>query len=152
MMQFHSCSLHLNTDMLDKELQFWTTSPHFLLVATIDQSVVGLVSIQKKSESVSELNRLSVLSSVRGLGLGKALVEAAIKRSVEVGFKNVYLETTDVQQSAIRIYEKVGFKLTGYFVASIGLPIYVPHLFHGILVRKYVYQPQWFLKNVRFLC
>jgi ribosomal protein S18 acetylase RimI-like enzyme len=138
-MQFLSCSLHLNTDLLDKEMQYWTTPPHFLLVATIDQSVVGLVSIQKKSELVSELNRLSVSSSARGLGLGKALVEAAIKQSLKVGFKNVYLETSDVQQSAIRIYEKVGFKLTGCYVTSNGLQIYVPHLFHGILIRKYLY-------------
>ena len=54
---------HLNTDLQDKEMKFWTTPPHFLLVATLEDQVVGMVSIQTKSENTSELNRLSVLIS-----------------------------------------------------------------------------------------
>jgi hypothetical protein len=46
---------------------YWTTPPNFFLVATIDDDeVVGCVSIQKKDDTVSELNRLSVASKTRG--------------------------------------------------------------------------------------
>jgi hypothetical protein len=51
----------LDSDLSDKELTFWTTPPHFMLVATYNNSnnvdgsnkdiVVGMVAIQKREES-----------------------------------------------------------------------------------------------------
>ena len=123
-------------------MKFWTTPPHFMLVATVDNNeVAGMVSIQKtKSATTSELNRLSVTASNRGLGIGRALVLAAIKKSEELGFKNVYLETSDVQSGASRLYESIGFKLVGLYVADVGVPFYVPYIYHGIYIRKYLYE------------
>ena len=123
-------------------MKFWTTPPHFMLVATVDNNeVAGMVSIQKtKSATTSELNRLSVTASNRGLGIGRALVLAAIRKSEALGFKNVYLETSDVQSGASRLYESIGFKLVGLYVADVGVPFYVPCIYHGIYIRKYLYE------------
>ena len=128
-------------------MKFWTTPPHFMLVATTDDDneVVGMVAIQKtKTETTSELNRLSVSASKRGSGIGRALVLAAIKKSQDLGFKNVYLETSDVQAGASRLYERIGFKLVGvYVVASdVNVPFHVPYIFHGIYIRKYLYKSE----------
>jgi hypothetical protein len=49
--------------MKDKDMTFWTTPPHFLLVivGVSDSSrILGIVSMQKKSDDTAELNRLSV--------------------------------------------------------------------------------------------
>jgi hypothetical protein len=37
--------------MKDEEMTFWTTSPHFLLVATYGDVVVGMVAIQRREET-----------------------------------------------------------------------------------------------------
>ncbi len=115
-----------------------------------------------------------------GLGIGTSLVKAAIERSKELGYKSVYLETSDVQvfitttisqkagpfqtsyifrqfktvqliddrfvemkqESAMRIYERVGFELVGSYMDDTGFPIPVPQVFHGILVIKYMHHMQ----------
>ena len=101
--------------MKDGEMIFWTTRPHFMLVIVDEDSskILGLVSMQKKSEDTAELNRLSVRSEARGLGIGRKLVEALIEESRKSGFKKVYLETSDPQKAAVRLYERIGFKNIG---------------------------------------
>ena len=42
---------HLESDMKDEEMTFWTTLPHFLLVATYGDVVVGMVAIQRREET-----------------------------------------------------------------------------------------------------
>ncbi len=81
-----------------------------MLVATINGSVVGMVATQKKSDTVCELNRLSVRPKVNGLGIGSALVEAAVEQAAKAGYHGVYLSTSDIHKTAIRIYERIGFK------------------------------------------
>ena len=130
-------SLHLKTDLLDREMKFWTTPPHFLLVATLNNSVVGIISIQKKTETISELNRLSVSSNFRGLGIAKALTEATLAKCKELGFKSVYLETSDIQVVASKLYEKYGFKLLSCYVPDVGYWLPIPQIFHGIPIRQY---------------
>ena len=37
--------------MKDEGMTFWTTSPHFLLVATYNDAVVGIVAIQQREKT-----------------------------------------------------------------------------------------------------
>ena len=103
----------------------------------MNNSVVGMISIQKKSETVCELNRLSVSSAFRGLGIAKALIQATLDKSKELGFKSVYLETSDAQAAASKLYEKFGFKLLDCYVPDPGYWLTLPNVFHAILIRKY---------------
>ena len=133
----------MNTDMKDRELKYWTTPPHFLLVIVdLDSSnILGTVSMQKKSEDTAELNRLSVRPDVRGRGIGRKLLEAFIAEVTKSGFKWIYLDTTDPQKDAVKLYEKMGFKKTeecGIIHHGIGLTI--PNCFHGVSVNKYLYK------------
>ena len=125
--------------MKDLEMEFWTTCPNFLLVATRDNDVVGIVAIRKKADKLAELNRFSVAPEARGLGVGKALVEAAISRSRQLGYGSIYLATGQVRKTAMRLYERVGFKLIGEYSGKISFFIPVPSSFHGIAVREYLY-------------
>merc|ERR1711953_1406653 len=66
---------HLNSDMRDKELSYWTcrgvqTAGFF--VATIDDEVVGTVSYTKEDDHL-EINRLSVDNNHRKSGIAAAL-------------------------------------------------------------------------------
>jgi len=82
--------------MKDRELSFWTTEPNCFLVASdvkTDQ-ILGIVSMQKKSDEVMELNRLSVQSQIRGLGIGRKLVDGIIEEARNSGYKQVSISTT----------------------------------------------------------
>jgi len=48
---------------------------------------------------------------VRGLGLGRRLVEECIKFARLKGYKKITLWTNDILTTARHIYEKTGFKL-----------------------------------------
>lgn len=140
---------HLDTDLNDVELTFWTKPPHFFLVATYNSNnesdnnndvVVGMVAIQSNEESVAELNRLSVHSPIRGLGIGSTLVDAALKRCKSLGFKSVYLETASCSGPAVNIYKRAGFEHIGSYNHDIKLFNFaVPRLFHFFSVNKYIH-------------
>ena len=127
--------------MKDGEMIFWTTRPHFMLVIVDEDSskILGLVSMQKKSEDTAELNRLSVRSEARGLGIGRKLVEAFIEESRKSGFKKVYLETSDPQKAAVRLYERIGFKNIGTDGIGHVIGPYIPSCVHGVHVVKFIY-------------
>lgn len=57
-----------------------------------------------------ELVKMYLLSSSRGKGIGRLLLEKCIETAKEMGYKKMYLETTHELNSAISMYEKFGFK------------------------------------------
>ncbi|KAK2812186.1 hypothetical protein FQN50_001544 [Emmonsiellopsis sp. PD_5] len=58
----------------------------------------------------SELKRLYVTPSARGLGVGKALVNAMLMVAREKGYGQVYLDTLLSMKEAIRMYKGMGFE------------------------------------------
>lgn len=76
----------------------------------------GCVGIKGLSETACEIKRLYVLSGVRGAGLGRALVRAAIDQARAMGYVEMVLiavrRTTDTAQ---RIYREFGFEVTPQF-------------------------------------
>jgi ribosomal protein S18 acetylase RimI-like enzyme len=55
---------------------------------------------------------MSVHKSARGLGIAQCLVQHAITHSKAQGFQTLFLTTTNAQQPAIRLYLKMGWKVT----------------------------------------
>jgi ribosomal protein S18 acetylase RimI-like enzyme len=129
---------HLRTDMKDPELKYWTNPPNGFIVATKKSTdeIIGCVSYQKISESTVELNRLSVQSDARGLGIGQKLVQAVIKDAKDQGYKNVYLETSDAQIGAWQLYEKLGF----IKLMKENSPVDNWTFIHGVIVFAYNYE------------
>ena len=61
-----------------------------------------------------ELVKLYLLKEARGTGLGEHLMRLAIDNARELGYTQVYLESMPELNSAIGLYEKLGFtKLQG---------------------------------------
>jgi GNAT superfamily N-acetyltransferase len=71
--------------------------------------IVGSILIIERPENQAQLRLLFVDRSVRGLGLGRWLVEESIRYCRSVGFKVVYLWTVEGLGRAISIYVSVGF-------------------------------------------
>ncbi|MGK9054135.1 helix-turn-helix domain-containing GNAT family N-acetyltransferase [Neorhizobium sp. CSC1952] len=80
-------------------------------IAERDGRRVGSVLVADGGGDTAKLRLLYLDPSVRGLGLGRALVEQCIKFSTLAGYRKLSLWTNDILTAAIHIYEKTGFKL-----------------------------------------
>jgi len=57
-----------------------------------------------------ELVKMYLHHSVRGLGLGRALIQQCLNFAKDSGYQQVYLETMPELQQAMKTYEKFGFR------------------------------------------
>ncbi len=64
-----------------------------------------------------ELVKMYLTTKARGKGIGKTLLQKCIEKAIELGYKNMYLETMPELTNAIPMYEKFGFK---YLPAQLG--------------------------------
>ena len=72
----------------------------------------GGVAPLKESTEVCEFVKMYYLQDVRGLGLGKKLLEICIEEAKKMGYKKMYLETLERMTAARALYEKYDFKQT----------------------------------------
>ena len=49
-------------------------------------------------------------SEIRGLGLGRKLLQRTIEKARNLGYLRVYLETARVLKQAVHLYEAFGFQ------------------------------------------
>jgi GNAT superfamily N-acetyltransferase len=72
--------------------------------------VVGSVFICECPDEVAQLRLLYVEAALRGLGLGRWLVETAVDYCRRAGFRTVFLWTVDGLERAQAIYQARGFR------------------------------------------
>lgn len=58
-----------------------------------------------------ELQKMYFLSELRGLGLGRKLLELCLEEAKNDGYQKMYLETVKRMEGAGRLYRKMGFAL-----------------------------------------
>jgi GNAT superfamily N-acetyltransferase len=80
-------------------------------VAERDGQVVGSVFVVRQDADTAKLRMLYVDATARGQGLGRRLVDEALRFATVSGYRRMVLWTNDVLVSARRIYEAQGFKL-----------------------------------------
>jgi GNAT superfamily N-acetyltransferase len=84
-----------------------------LYVAEVDGSAVGVGGLKRLSGTAGEIKRMFVRPSVRGLGVGRAIVERLIDDARALGFETIYLESASFMHSAHALYRSVGFVPSG---------------------------------------
>jgi len=89
-------------------------------VAVKEGAVVGGGGIYPTDglpDDTCELVKMYLKPEVRGMGLGRMLIEKSLRFASEAGFKQVYLETMPELGNALKAYQKLGFE---YISAPIG--------------------------------
>lgn len=97
----------------DLENDGFGKQPKFIcFVAEIDTKIVGAALIYKRYSTwkgqVLHLEDLIVKESIRGSGLGSALLDEVVKYGNEIGVKRISWEVIDWNEPAINFYEKKG--------------------------------------------
>lgn len=82
-----------------------------ILIAERDGEAVGTVGLLPLPNSQRvELIKMSARADVQGLGIGKALMQAALSAAREMGAQEIWLETNSKLSAAMHLYKTAGFR------------------------------------------
>jgi GNAT superfamily N-acetyltransferase len=74
--------------------------------------IVGSIAMVDAGEGAGQLRWFLLVPEVRGSGLGRRLLEAALAYGRERGFSRIFLWTFADLEGARRLYERAGFTVT----------------------------------------
>lgn len=81
-----------------------------LWFAEVDGKIIGAIAVVGHTDKRAQLRWFILHPDYRGKGLGSRLMGEAMGFCREKGYKDIFLFTTQDQQTAIRMYEKAGFQ------------------------------------------
>ena len=88
-----------------------------LLLARINGELAGCVAVRGFGDGDCEMKRLYVRPQYRREGVGRRLVETAIRRARELGYARMLLDTLPAMTEAQSLYRSLGFvDVDGYYV------------------------------------
>ncbi len=99
-----------DADLSDIEANFSGSGGMFDVLTDRHGRMVGTVALYRVDSRVCELRKMYLVRGERGRGLGRILLEHAIRRALELGFERIVLETASVLREAVSLYEKRGFR------------------------------------------
>jgi GNAT superfamily N-acetyltransferase len=83
-----------------------------LWIAEKDDRTVGSIAMVDAEPGTGQLRWFLVVPEARGTGLGKRLLDEALAYARERGFRRLYLWSFADLDSALRLYERAGFRVT----------------------------------------
>jgi ribosomal protein S18 acetylase RimI-like enzyme len=106
--------LHFRVEPIDEQV---LSRPEDILrdggaiwLAKEGHAIVGCCALIAKGDATYELSKMAVTASAQGKGLGRSLLEAAVKGFFANGGRLLFLETNTALKTAIALYESSGFE------------------------------------------
>jgi putative acetyltransferase len=98
-------------DVLQVEQAYWATGGEFWVVEHQGCLVgtAGYYPVARGQKAV-EIRKMYLLPEVRGLGLGRYLLQALEQSIAAKGFQQIWIETASVLTEAIVLYESSGYQ------------------------------------------
>jgi GNAT superfamily N-acetyltransferase len=75
----------------------------------VDGKIVGMCGLRFIREGVTEIKRLYVRPSYRGMHIGESALQRLLTDARAFGYKEIYLDSAPFMKSAHRLYEAMGF-------------------------------------------
>jgi predicted GNAT family N-acyltransferase len=94
------------------------TATHFLAVDDDDRAV-GAARLREYDSARAKVERVAVLPSERGGGLGRDLMDAVEAHAAEEGYEEVLLHA---QLPVVDFYERLGYEVTSEAFEDAGIP------------------------------
>jgi ribosomal protein S18 acetylase RimI-like enzyme len=95
-------------DLLDHP-QKYIEQGSLIFLAHFDDQVVGTISLIPLNEQTYEILKLGVLDGFKGAGIGRKLMQICIDICLDKNVKIITLESSSKLESALKLYEKLGF-------------------------------------------
>ena len=99
-----------DSDLRDIEANYLARGGIFEIIEDHEANLLGSIGIYPIDETTCELRKMYFVGRIRGLGLGKHILQRAIDRVRELGFKRMILETSSKLEAANKLYFKFGFR------------------------------------------
>ncbi|WP_052256018.1 GNAT family N-acetyltransferase [Salinicoccus sp. YB14-2] len=81
-------------------------------IAEIGQEIIGAFVLLPTRPGTVEIVNIAVAEEKRGRGIGKQLIEEAIKISKKAGYKTIEVGTGNSSVGQLVMYQKCGFRIT----------------------------------------
>src|SRR5689334_4235633 len=89
-----------------------------LFITHQDDLAAGCVAVREVDRGTAEMKRLYVRAPFRGLGIGRALAEAAIGAARDAGYERIVLDTLPQMGEAHALYRSLGFSEVQPYLAQ----------------------------------
>jgi ribosomal protein S18 acetylase RimI-like enzyme len=86
------------------------------MAAFVGMKMIGACTVRRREPKDirhTGLLGVTVLEDYRGVGVGERLITEVLKAAYRIGIWLIELEAITVNESAIHLYEKVGFRKVG---------------------------------------
>ena len=93
-----------------------------VIVAYHNNNPAGCGAFKQYAPGVMEVKRIFVDPAYRGKGIAEKVMTALEDWAAELAVKQMILETGDLQQAAVALYEKIGYKLVDNYGQYSGAP------------------------------
>jgi putative acetyltransferase len=98
-------------DVLQVEECYLATGGEFWVIEHQSQIVgTGAYYPINRGEQAVEIRKMYLLPSVRGLGLGKYLLQQLETAIITRGFQQIWIETASILVEAVKLYESNGYQ------------------------------------------
>ena len=102
-----------NIESTDRDLsdidKFYFSSNGWFSVIEKDKEIIGSYGLHRINNHTCELRKMYLLKEYQGQGLGKLMMEDALRRAKELGYTQVILESNKLLDKALGLYKKYGF-------------------------------------------
>lgn len=82
-------------------------------IAEIGKEIIGAFVLLPTRPGTVEIMNIAVAEENRGRGIGKQLIEEAIKISKDEGYRTIEVGTGNSSVGQLVLYQKCGFRITG---------------------------------------
>ncbi len=101
-------------DLKEIETHYLSNNGEFFvgeyLSDTPSKFLVAMGTLRQMTEERGEIKRIRVLREFQGQGIGKKILHMLEESARKLGYKVLQLDTTTLQEAALRLYRKAGYE------------------------------------------